>query len=169
RNRTSPFFEKSATKHEKRRKIVPSNETYKNIIINCFRYLGYVNLQDIKELTLYEYEARMHAYKLSQVDKERDMHLQAWLNYQVTATKESGKKQVPVFKSFKEFYNYERNLKEIESHMNETNKLSDDVRRKAQIAKRLNGRRELMSSYSVEAILKATGPSKFASNLRLAS
>ena len=103
--------------------------------------MGYVNLQDIKELTLYEYEARMHAYELSQVDKERDMHLQAWLNYQVTATKESGKKQVPVFKSFKEFYNYERNLKEIESHMNETNKLSDDLRRKAQIAKRLNGRR----------------------------
>lgn len=57
---------------------------------------------------------RMKAYRLAQVDKEYDMHLQAWLNHAVTTTKEQGNKHVPVYKSFKDFFDYEKRLKEVE-------------------------------------------------------
>lgn len=57
---------------------------------------------------------RMKAYRLARVDKEYDMHLQAWLNHAVTATKEKGNKHVPAYKSFKDFYDYEKELKKIE-------------------------------------------------------
>lgn len=88
---------------------------------------------------MYEYEARMHAYKLERIDKERDMHMQAWLNQQVKATKEKGKKQVPIFKNFKEFYDYEKNISDIENHMSKTEDISDKLKRRAQIAKKVNG------------------------------
>lgn len=52
-------------------------------------------MQDIKVLTIYEYEARMYAYRLQQVDEAQNMHQQAWLNHQVTMTKEQGDKQIP--------------------------------------------------------------------------
>ena len=54
----------------------------------------------------------MKAYRLQQVDKKNEMHQQAWLNHVVTLTKESGKKQVPVYKTFKDFFDYEKELQE---------------------------------------------------------
>lgn len=86
-------------------------------------------------MTLYEYEAKMKAYRLSQVDKEQDMHMQAWLNHLVTATKEQGKKTVPVFKEFKEFFDYDKRLKEVEKP---TKNIDPHMKKLAQIAKRAN-------------------------------
>lgn len=88
-------------------------------------------------LTLYEYEARMHAFSLSEIDKERDMHVQAWLNHQVTATK--GKDAKPAFKEFKDFFDYEKRIKELEGNKS-ANELSDKLKRMAQIAKKSNER-----------------------------
>lgn len=72
-------------------------------------------MRDVEVLTLREYTLRMKAYQLQRVDREYEMHLQAWLNHAVTATKEQGKKQVPYYKKFKEFYDYEKRLKEVSS------------------------------------------------------
>lgn len=83
----------------------------------------------------------MHAYRLRQVDKQQSMHLQAWLNHQVTSTKEQGKKQIPVYKDFKEFFDYEKLMKEIESDSGNQHKLSEKHKELAKIAKRLNERR----------------------------
>lgn len=80
----------------------------------------------------------MHAYKLKRIDNERDMHIQAWLNYQVQATKPKGKKTVPVYKNFKDFYDYDKNIREIEGNKETAPKVSSDLKKKAHIAKMLN-------------------------------
>lgn len=98
--------------------------------------MGYQSLSDIEEMTLYEYEIKMQAHNLAQVDKEFDMHLQAWLNHAVTATKEQGKNTVPVYKNFKEFYDYDKRLKETEG--TKEKKLNPKLRRLAQMAARVN-------------------------------
>lgn len=82
---------------------------------------------------------RMKAYHLARVDKEYEMHLQAWLNHVVTATKEQGKKQVPVYKSFKEFYDYEKELKKVEQSRQSI--LTPHQRRLAKLAAQVNKER----------------------------
>jgi len=114
---------------------------YEEIIINCFRYLGFTSLYDIKILTLQEYLLRMKAYRLQQVDKEYDMHLQAWHNHRVTWTKEQGNKQVPVYRTFKEFFDYEKRLKEVLGPSN--TKLTPKMRNLAKIASRVNSGKEV--------------------------
>lgn len=86
-------------------------------------------------MSYFEYEARMYAYRLSRIDEEYDMHLNAWLNHQVTATK--GNK--PQFKNFKEFFDYEKHIKEIEGGVNK-NKINPRYKRMANIAAEANAR-----------------------------
>ncbi|HAM79603.1 hypothetical protein [Ornithinibacillus bavariensis] len=93
-------------------------------------------MQEIELLRLEEYFYRMEAYNLSRVDKERDMHLQAWLNNQVTFTKEQGKKQVPVFKRFEDFFDYEKRLNEVEGK--KQGAITPQMRRMARLAAQIN-------------------------------
>ena len=65
-------------------------------------------------MTFREYSFEIHAYRLRHLDERHRMHLQAWTSHQVTSTKKQGDKTVPVFKSFKDFFDYEKELKEIE-------------------------------------------------------
>ena len=44
------------------------------------------------------------AIRLQQIDNARNIHLQAWLNQSAKATKKRGKKTVPYFKTFNEFF-----------------------------------------------------------------
>ena len=60
-----------------------------------------------------EYRLRMKAYQLSRVDREYELHLQAWLNQQAQATKRKGKKTVSAFGTFNDFFNYEERVNEI--------------------------------------------------------
>ena len=64
-------------------------------------------------LLLDEYLLLMKAYNLKRVDTEYDYHLQAWLSQQVQATEQRGKKSVPVYKNFKDFFDYEERVNEI--------------------------------------------------------
>ena len=93
-------------------------------------------MKDIEVLSLYEYQMRMKAYQLARVDKEYDMHLQAWLNHAVKATKEQGKKQVYVYKNFKDFFDYEKRIKEVEKPKRRI--LTPHQRRLARIAAKVN-------------------------------
>ena len=65
------------------------------------------------DLLLDEYLLLMKAYNLKRVDKEYDYHLQAWLGQQVQATEQRGKKSVPVYKNFKDFFDYEERVNDI--------------------------------------------------------
>ena len=66
------------------------------------------NISDIERMTLYEYNIRMTASQLSWLDKEKLIHELAWANQQVQAEKKVGKKTVPVYRSFEEFFNYQK-------------------------------------------------------------
>jgi 16S rRNA U1498 N3-methylase RsmE len=76
------------------------------------RYFGY-SLHEAECMTLREYSYEMFAYSLRRIDEERDMHMQAFLNHVVTGTKQRGKKTVPVYKTFQDFYDYEKEIKRI--------------------------------------------------------
>ena len=65
------------------------------------------------DLLLSEYQLLMKAHALKQVDKEYEMHLQAWLNQRAKDTKPKGKKTVPVFRKFDEFFNYKEREQQI--------------------------------------------------------
>ena len=59
-----------------------------------------------------EYSLLMEAVKLKEVDQDYRNHLQAFLNFAVKAEKKVGKnKSAPVYKKFKQFFNYEAELK----------------------------------------------------------
>lgn len=56
----------------------------------------------------------MEAVLLKQVDKDYRNHLQAFLNFAVKAEKKVGKnKSRPVYRKFKQFYNYEDEIEKI--------------------------------------------------------
>ncbi len=55
----------------------------------------------------------MKAYALKQVDKDRDIHLQAFVNQVAKSTKQVGKKEVPVYQKFDDFFNYEEQVNKI--------------------------------------------------------
>lgn len=65
-------------------------------------------------MTLYEYDLRMRANRLKEVDREYEIYLQAWTNYMVQATKKQGKDRiVPVYKTFKQLYDYDKRIGEV--------------------------------------------------------
>lgn len=94
-------------------------------------------MREVEDMTLREYLFRMKAHSLSRVDKERDMHLQAWLNVQASSTESKGNKTVPKFKTFKEFFDYEKRERSILGGSKESN-LTDRQRNLANLASRLN-------------------------------
>lgn len=78
------------------------------------RYLGMMDFAEINRMTLYEYEMRMTAYRLKQADLEYAIHLLAWESWNVQAMKKQGKhKRIPVFKKFRQFFDYEGRVKAI--------------------------------------------------------
>ncbi|MBQ5906416.1 MAG: hypothetical protein IIW88_11165 [Clostridia bacterium] len=67
----------------------------------------------------------MEAVRLKQIDKDYRNHLQAFLNYAVKAEKKAGKnKSKPVFTQFKQFYDYEKELKKVKGKEEEKARFS---------------------------------------------
>lgn len=64
------------------------------------------------------------------------MHMQAWLHNMAGATKEQGKKQVPVYKNYKQFFDYEKQLKEVEQP--KKIEIAPKFKKMAHIAKEVN-------------------------------
>lgn len=52
----------------------------------------------------------MKAESLKRVDSEYEIHLQAWVSHQVKAEKKQGKKTVPVYEKFSQFFDYEERI-----------------------------------------------------------
>lgn len=105
-------------------------------MINCFRYLSFESLYDVEVLTLEEYSYRMKAYNLSKVDYEYRMHMQAWLNHQVTLTEKVGKKTVPIFEKFEEFFDYGERIKALSR--NNVEPLDSQSKKLARLAAKTN-------------------------------
>lgn len=89
-------------------------DRYREIALNCFRYLDFKSFAEVDRLTLPEYTLLMEAARLKQVDQDYRNHLQAFLNFAVKAEKKVGKnKTSPVYRKFKQFFNYEAELKKV--------------------------------------------------------
>lgn len=71
------------------------------------------NLNEVEQLTLYEFELLMKAYQLTRLDREHDIYLQAYLNFVATSMKQVGKKSVPVYPTFDKFFNYKQRENEL--------------------------------------------------------
>ena len=85
-------------------------DLYKECAINAFRYFGINSFDEFNRMTMREYNILSEAYALKYVDKERDLHELAFLTFAATATKKSGK---PVYKTFKKFFDYEKELERV--------------------------------------------------------
>ena len=93
--------------------------------LNCFRYLDFKSFEEVDRLTIAEYNLLMEAVRLKQIDKDYRNHLQAFLNYAVKAEKKAGKnKSKPVFTKFKQFYDYEKELKKVKGKEEEKARFS---------------------------------------------
>ncbi len=80
-----------------------------------------MNMQQAEETTLREYSFLMYAHALKQVDKEFEINLLAWQVEQAGATKKVGKDIKPYYKTFKDFFDYEKRVKEVTGIQKEAN------------------------------------------------
>jgi len=77
------------------------------------RYCQIYDWQTLGRITLRQYALMMKAIKLQRVDQVHDLHLQAWLNQQIKETKKNGKKTVPYYKKFDQFFDYDKKIREV--------------------------------------------------------
>lgn len=67
----------------------------------------------------------MEAVRLKEIDKDYRNHLQAYLNFAVKAEKKVNKnKSKPVYTKFKQFYDYEKELKKAKGKDKEKSRFS---------------------------------------------
>lgn len=52
----------------------------------------------------------LEALRLRNVDEDFAAHRQAWLNHEVQAEKQVGKKSKPVYEKFEQFFDYEKSV-----------------------------------------------------------
>lgn len=106
-------------------------------------------------MTISEYELRFKAYRLKKLDEQELIHQQAWANWQVQATKQQGKKQVPIYPTFKKFFDKKKFENEILGIKNSDSKFNQDSKLINLMKKQTSKEGGNMETYSVEAILSA--------------
>ena len=80
----------------------------------CFRYLGYTSFHQVDILTIPEFELLKKSVELRMVDRQHELHEQAYLNFIVKAEKKVGKNKTrPVYRKFREFFDYEREIDKV--------------------------------------------------------
>ncbi|MEG1497573.1 MAG: hypothetical protein RR385_09405 [Clostridiales bacterium] len=95
-------------------RVTSFEDVYQEIALNCFRYLGFKGFKEVDRLTIPEYELLIKAVQLKQIDMDYRLHMSAYLNFVVKAEKKAGKnKTVPVYKHFKKFYDYEKEIEKV--------------------------------------------------------
>lgn len=88
-------------------------EMYERVAMTCFRYLDFKNLEQVNNITPYEYRLLMKSKELQIVDKQYEIHLQAYLNMTAQARKQVGKKQRMVYTRFDKFFDYQKQLDKV--------------------------------------------------------
>ena len=81
--------------------------------LNCFRYFGFRSLDEVDRLTIKEYSMLCEAEKYKQVDKQKDIALNAGLTFVASAKKKVGKNLKPVYPTFESFFDYAKELKKL--------------------------------------------------------
>lgn len=86
---------------------------YDEVALNCFRFFGFKSLDEVDRLTLKEYEMLCEAEQYKQLDKQKDIALNAWLSFLATAKKKVGKNLKPVYPTFESFFDYSKELRRL--------------------------------------------------------
>lgn len=82
------------------------------------RYLGMTDIREIDRMTFWEYDLKVRAYNLRQIDKERDLHWQAWLSREIQAKKKKGKNGLKyVYGKWADFFDGGKLLEALEKEM----------------------------------------------------
>lgn len=71
------------------------------------------NMQEIERMTLKEYAWRVEAYRVREFEELYKVHRQAFIHQAVKSTERRGNKIEPKYKTFDEFFNYEKKRREI--------------------------------------------------------
>lgn len=88
-------------------------ETYERVVMTCFRYLDFKSLEQVDNITPFEYRILMKSKELQIVDKHYEIHLQAYLNMTAQARRPVGKKLKPVYTKFDKFFDYQKQLDRV--------------------------------------------------------
>lgn len=88
--------ESSDTKSSEQ-KLKNSREFYEELALNAFRFLGCQTFEEVNKMTIREYELRMLAFNLQQVDEEMKRHQQAFLNDAVRAKNKKANQFTNIF------------------------------------------------------------------------
>lgn len=80
-----------------------SKEVYEDMLASALGLYGVSSILEAKRMTLEEFNVRKRGYLMKRLEREREIHLQAYLNRLIKATDKSGKKYL--YKDFNEFYN----------------------------------------------------------------
>jgi len=78
------------------------------MLVSVLRYYPTYDIEDVKNLTLADYEVLMSATRLKGVDDMFNIHLQAWKNQEVQATKKVGRNTKPYYTDFQSFFDYKK-------------------------------------------------------------
>lgn len=101
------------------------------------RYLGMTSVREIDRMTFWEYNLKVEAYNLRQIDKERDLHWEAWLSREVQAKKKKGKHDLQyIYKNWKDFFDGEKMRKALEDEPEKEEKPLTAAQRAAEYARR---------------------------------
>ena len=92
-------------------------EYYRKACIDCIRYLGYNSITEFDKLTIPEYELLMEGVAYRRTDQEYWAARVAWLTMSAKAQRKSGKKYHLVYKKFKQFFDLEKETKEVETRL----------------------------------------------------
>ncbi len=85
--------------------------------MNCIRFLGYNSIRDFEELTIPEYELLMEGVAYRKVDMEYWANRVAWLTMLAKSKKKSGKKYVMIYKKFRQMFNIDAAIRDLESRI----------------------------------------------------
>ena len=89
--------------------------------MNCIRLLGYSSIRDFEKLTIPEYELLMEGAAYRKVDMEYWANRVAWLTMVAKSKKKSGKKLVVVYKKFRNLFNIDAAVRELEGKIDSRN------------------------------------------------
>lgn len=73
--------------------------------MNCLRFLDFTDFKEIDRLTIPEYQLRMKAFRLNQVDELHKIHQLAWAINMAKQRKKNGR---PVYRRFEQFFNFKK-------------------------------------------------------------
>lgn len=115
--------------------------TYWDVVINSMAKLDKNSIDAVNDMTLTEYHCLIHARHEKDLYQEYVSHRQAFLHREVKATKNVGTKNKPkeehIFKSFDDFFDYEKALKNLKNFDQEQEKRAEETRSRKQMADRV--------------------------------